>query len=33
MKPSNILLRTIVEKEQTGNEKGIERRRGIFGKI
>ena len=32
MKPLNILLRTIIEKERTGNEKGIEGRRGIFGK-
>jgi hypothetical protein len=31
MKPLNILLRTIIEKERTGNEKGIEGRRGIFG--
>lgn len=32
MKPLNILLRTIIEKERTGNEKEIEGRRGIFGK-
>lgn len=31
MKPLNILVLTIIEKERTGNEKGIERRRGIFG--
>ncbi|MCM0315579.1 hypothetical protein [Bacteroides fragilis] len=31
MKPLNILLRTIIEKERTGNGKGIEGRRGIFG--
>lgn len=31
MKPLNILVRTIIEKERTGNEKGIARRRGIFG--
>ena len=30
MKPLNILLRTIIEKERTGNEKGIEGRWGIF---
>lgn len=31
MKPLKILLRTIIEKERTKNEKGIEGRRGIFG--
>lgn len=31
MKPLNILLRTIIEKERTGNEKGIDGRRGILG--
>jgi len=30
MKPFNILLRTIIEKERTGNEKEIEGRRGIL---
>lgn len=30
MKPLNILLRTIIEKERTENEKEIEGRRGIF---
>jgi hypothetical protein len=32
MKPLNVLLRMIIERERTENEKGIEGRRGIFGK-
>jgi hypothetical protein len=32
MKPLDILLRTIIERERTENEKGIEGRRGIFEK-
>lgn len=31
MKPLNFLERAIIEKERTGNEKGIDRRQGIFG--
>ncbi len=31
MKPLNILMRTIIEKERTKIEKGVRGRRGIFG--